>query len=100
MNPFAILAEVVAERKRQHKLWGQQTHKDGTSAKLGYEAEKAKNEYREEKKKNGDPTWRAILNEEVCEAFAETQPRRLRSELVQVAAVAIAWIEDIDRRKK
>ena len=35
--------------------------------------------------------------EEVAEAFEEHDPARLRSELVQVAAVAVAWVEKIDR---
>jgi hypothetical protein len=36
--------------------------------------------------------------EEVFEAFAESSPDALRKELTQVAAVAVAWIEDIDSR--
>ncbi|MEU4216216.1 hypothetical protein [Actinoplanes sp. NPDC026623] len=47
----------------------------------------------------GHRTWRSILFEEVAEAFAETAPAALRAELVQVAAVAAAWIEAIDRRR-
>jgi hypothetical protein len=46
----------------------------------------------------GVVTWRDILHEEVCEAFAETDPEALRAELVQVAAVAVKWVEAIDRR--
>lgn len=42
--------------------------------------------------------WLHILREEVAEAFAETDPVALRGELVQVAAVAVAWAEAIDRR--
>lgn len=33
------------------------------------------------------------------EALAETDPRYLRTELVQVAAVIAAWLYDIDRRR-
>lgn len=33
-----------------------------------------------------------------AEALAESDPARLRAELVQVAAVAVCWIEAIDRR--
>lgn len=46
----------------------------------------------------GKGTWRHILQEEVAEAFAELDPAPLREELIQVAAVAVAWIEAIDRR--
>lgn len=98
MNPFRVVAEVVGERRRQVGLWGEQHHKDGTGAKFGYEAERAKARYKEEKQKFGDPTWKAILHEEVCEAFAEADYARLRKELIQVAAVALAWVEDIDSR--
>jgi hypothetical protein len=44
-------------------------------------------------------TWRDILLEEVYEAFAETDSDRLREELIQVAAVALSWVDAIDRRK-
>ncbi|MEY9934267.1 hypothetical protein ABH926_008932 [Catenulispora sp. GP43] len=39
-----------------------------------------------------------MLLEEVYEALAEVDPAALRAELVQVAAVAAAWVEDIDSR--
>jgi hypothetical protein len=50
--------------------------------------------------REGTLTWTHILEEEVCEALAETDQERLREELVQVAAVACAWVECIDRRGK
>lgn len=54
----------------------------------------------------GQCTWAHILVEEVAEAIeagCESQQGRasvdaLRAELVQVAAVAVSWIEAIDRR--
>ena len=48
--------------------------------------------------KHGKVTYRDILLEEVFEALAESNPARLRVELVQVAAVAVAWVEKIDRQ--
>lgn len=45
------------------------------------------------------PTWMELLREEVSEAFCEDDPVRLREELVQVAAVAVSWVEDIDTRE-
>ena len=36
----------------------------------------------------------------VGEAFAESDPDKLRTELIQVAAVAVAWIESIDRNSE
>lgn len=44
------------------------------------------------------PTWLLIALEEALEAFSETDPVKLRAELVQLGAVVVAWIEAIDRR--
>ena len=51
-----------------------------------------------------DSTWLAILVEEVGEASKEVlcggsrnRAAELRDELIQVAAVAIAWLEQIDQ---
>lgn len=44
----------------------------------------------------GSVTWSDILLEEVAEAFAEVDPRAVRAELVQVAAVVVKFIEAID----
>lgn len=46
----------------------------------------------------GTVTWRHVLDEEVSEAFAESDPDRLRAELLQVATVALRWVIDIDGR--
>jgi len=46
--------------------------------------------------KAGSLTWQHVLEEEVLEAFAEKDPKLLRAELVQVAAVCVRWIQDID----
>jgi hypothetical protein len=64
-----VLDEVQDERRRQDAKWGEQNHPDGT-----------------------------IALEEVFEALVETDPAKLRDELLQVAAVAVAWVEAIDRR--
>ena len=47
--------------------------------------------------KAGTLTYRDIFLEEVFEAMAEHNPDKLRAELIQCAAVAIAWAEKIDR---
>ena len=82
-----ILADIVAERKRQDAKWGAQHHLENE--------------------------WCMILGEEfgeVCSAacdrwnFAAQRPgehrekAQYRRELVQVAAVAVAAIEDLDSR--
>jgi hypothetical protein len=48
--------------------------------------------------REGITAWDGVLLEEVFEALAETDPAKLRTELVQVAAVIVNWLEDIDSR--
>ena len=88
MRKERIWDAVDAERARQDAKWGEQNHDDFT--------------------------WMAILAEEVGEVAkaalhhngdepgvtaSEATLSHLREELVQVAAVAVAWLEAIDRRK-
>lgn len=73
----SILYEVEAERERQDFKWG------GVP---GVE-------------RRDDHTYAAVLGEEFgecCKAWLEREPGALRAELIQVAAVAIAWIEELD----
>ena len=95
----AVLRDVEDERSYQNEKWGQQSHPDGTG-RPGDEFEAANAKLICGQNLPHQDNWRDILNEEVWEAFAETDPVRLREELVQVAAVAVAWIEAIDRREE
>ena len=52
----------------------------------------------EDAMKAGELTYGHILQEEYMEALAERDPAAIRRELIQVAAVAVAWVEAIDRR--
>jgi hypothetical protein len=93
-----VLEEVAEEQVRQVDKFGVQNHPDGTgqphAAHKPYRARRdCENAFKE-----GRGTWRHILIEEVAEAEAEKDPVRLREELIQVAAVAVSWIEAIDRR--
>jgi hypothetical protein len=93
-----VLSDFAAERERQLVKWGPQQHPDGTS--IGHA--EAANHYRalaDVRAARGALTWLDILLEEVFEAAAETGAEALRAELVQVGAVATAWIEDIDKRR-
>lgn len=73
-----VLIDVVWERVQQVERWGDQHHDDGF--------------------------WLAVETEElgeVARAMLKQKPTEngnLREELIQVAAVAIAWVEDIDSR--
>ena len=79
---YEVFTDVAEERAAQEDKWGIQDH--------------------------DDLTWLAILSEEVGEASQEILTAQfgaagnghgdLREEVVHVAAVALAWIEAIDRR--
>ena len=121
MAPRGVLAEVAAERARQDSKWGEQNHPDSTgpdvlalmgvwlsipgidpagledygAAELSQAATAATNAAA----KRGEVSWRDVLLEEVFEALAADDAASLRAELLQVAAVAAAWVEAIDRRE-
>jgi len=111
-----VLAEVAAERSRQETKWGQQNHPNGTGEKTTPMAEIARGpghaivnrhyafglafnakEATDSHAKEGTLTYADIFLEEVFEALAEEDPAKLRTELIQCAAVAVAWAEKIDR---
>jgi len=109
-----VAREVVAERLRQDGKWGEQNHRDGTGESVnwvlylppGGDARSAGQQISENARDLCQEnffadfgTWLDVLREEVAEAFAESDPARLRAELIQVAAVAVAWAEAIDRRQ-
>jgi len=48
---------------------------------------------------DGRATFAHVLLEELFEALSSADPSRLRGELVQVAAVAVQWVEVLDRRE-
>ena len=100
-----VLRQVGDERAAQDARWGQQNHPDAPPHSLGFDRRDAVTKADWWKKENdyrvraGKIAWDGILLEEVFEALAETDnTERLREELVQVAAVACAWVEAIDRR--
>lgn len=91
------LKDTAAERVRQVRKWGVQTRPDGTGPQYlaMAEAAKARTDARAD---DGTLEWLDILMEEVAEAAAESDHPALREELIQVAAVALSWVEDIDRK--
>jgi hypothetical protein len=117
-----VLSEVLAERIAQDTKWGEQNHPDVETRDIPlvthhYYASRADiwkqvNEERATPSRggrcftcpagegvpHGHTAWDGVLLEEVYEALAEDDPAKLRTELLQVAAVAVAWIEAIDRR--
>lgn len=92
------LIDVADERVLQVAKWGVQTRPDGTGSPIYAEAARLAKERTDAGMADGTVTWLDIAFEEIFEAFAETDPAALRTELVQVAAVFTQWIEDIDRK--
>lgn len=78
-----VYNEIIGERRRQEQLWGPQNHSPAN--------------------------WLMILGEEVGEAnkaalehhfnYKGASLQAYRAELVQVAAVAVAMIESLDRNE-
>jgi hypothetical protein len=116
-----ILGEVNQERVRQDARWGEQNHPDVdrvlTGRPTGCRVERMAMEYNipsansareacDGAARIGQCTWAHILVEEIAEAveaatlaqLGQGTLAALRKELVQVAAVAVSWIEAIDRR--
>ena len=96
----AVLDDVLDERHRQHAKWGRQDLPDGTGQPGDRDGADSARKACVFAASHGGLTYRHILDEEVAEVMAETEPARLRTELVQVAAVAVQWVEEIDRRAK
>lgn len=104
MNIYEMIRE---ERKRQDEKWGQQNHPDGTgqysfvdlAQRVDWNGtvDDAKRMV-DSAFKRGQGTWTHILAEEFIEAISETDIANLKIELVQLSAVAVAWIESLERR--
>ena len=107
---IGVLAEVRAERGRQFDRYGtNEGLEDGTgtasrwlapvSDKPAVSVERLfREDYEAHEKATGAPTWMHLIREEVAEVFVENDPSRLREELLQVAALAVSWVEKIDAR--
>ena len=93
-----VLVDVAAERSRQHAQWGEQNLPDGTGLPGQPEIADRARRLCDRAAAVGVLTWSLIMQEEMFEALAETDPAKLRAELIQVAAVAVQWVEAIDRR--
>lgn len=107
-----IADEIIAERDKQDKKWGEQNHpsiKEHFLENPTYTISEIAAEYKipdvEEAKKICDLmaklkecTWADIAIEEMCEAICTTDEKHRREELIQLAAVVMAWIECIDRK--
>lgn len=102
---MSALDEVGAEMSRQIAKWGVQDHVSFTDDVVTdypqADAGLAKAMY-DHKASTGNVSWSDIFLEEVFEALDEAKDGeldKLRTELIQCAAVAVSWAESIDRNK-
>lgn len=92
--------EVVAERIEQLEKWGRQDHPSflGETDLRKYASQESYYKQINDARVKADKLcWDTILLEEVFEALAEPDPSLRRAELIQVAAVALAEVESLDR---
>lgn len=90
-----IVEDVRAERARQVEQWGKQNHPNGTSMKFKPLADSARHSC-QMADASGAVTWMHISREEFFEVLAATDRADLRKELVQLIAVGMAWVENLD----
>lgn len=106
----SVLKEVLQERLKQHAKWGEQNLPDGTGPNyllFGRTETDATNltlrnaaiRVTDSRSMMGILSYSDILLEEVFEALSETDQKLLRAELIQCAAVAVQWVEKIDREE-
>ncbi|WP_225811292.1 hypothetical protein [Streptomyces spinosus] len=93
----AFAEEIDAERQRQLTKWGEQSYPNGTGRPGDTETADRLRAVCKANSRDED-NWRDILAEEIAEAFAETDPAALRTELIQCAAVIQAWLWDLDHQ--
>lgn len=95
-----ILDEILAERVRQHRLWGDRSHLPmGTGSGFKANADEARIVC-DIKHRQGTLTFRHIIAEEFWELMAATTDEERRAEAIQVAAVCVQIIEAIDARQE
>ena len=118
-NTPALLQAVADEQARQVEKWGEQNHpdislylpKDTDPERVAQSSDRIRESYArsaEDTKRTNDRIveadqilgWDTILLEEVYEALEEADPEKLIVELIQVAAVALSYVEAIERRTK
>lgn len=95
MSLSAVLRAVTEERQRQDKKWGQQNHRHPVWMLIL--AEEVGEVAKEALEREVEDQAARLMNSTVAEVGEVYVKDHLRDELIQVAAVAIAWVECIDR---
>ena len=107
-----ILQEIVNERLKQNQKWGEQNHPslhplapqdnpaDICEKWLGIPIEGRIKRWVDDQAKNNLSNWSAIALGEFVECVVAPNDYERRSELVQLAAVIVQWIECLDRNNR
>lgn len=100
---FKVLDAIYDERIRQDAKWGKQREIKNAIPGYAYAINGADyyKSIEQRRAKDHQSTWIDIILEEVAEAIDEAKAgdtAALRKELVQVAAVAVNWVENLDRQ--
>lgn len=90
-----MMAAVHEERKRQMEKWGVQRHPNGTGSEAAKVLQDQWKAICDDNHDAGQDDWLTIAAEEFMEAASETDLRKLFDEVVQNAAVFVAWGESI-----
>lgn len=91
-----IWQEVLDERGRQLRKWGDQTRELGSHESYKAIADRMR-ESCQAAADAGVCSWRLVAIEEFWEAFAETERDAFRKEAVQTIAVLVSALEDLYR---
>ena len=94
LDPPAVsaLIDILRERARARAKWGPQPHPWGNSPAIRARARSLERECRYDLE--GRHTWSAILGEEAGEALAEGNPDKVRAEVIQAGAMALAALAE------
>jgi hypothetical protein len=98
VNRWKIFRAIHEERIRQQEKWGEQNHEMLKCESIDV----IKRTLRHFRLYNESPIcdWYSIIQEEIAEAFVETDSAKQREEMIQVAAVAVRIIESQDARSR
>lgn len=96
----ATAARLVGlERQRQEAIYPGERLVDGTGGELAAKLCAVVRQWCDAANGTHENSFALVLVEEVLEALAETEPEKLRGEVVQIGAVACKWLEDLQRRQ-
>jgi hypothetical protein len=94
---WKIFKGIHEERIRQDEKWGEQNHEMLRCIKLDTVKESL-NHFRYINDRPQLYDWYTVIQEEIAEAFSETEPAKQLEKMEQVAAVAVQIIECLNRK--